>query len=352
MAMNVSVRTMVGSFRGALENWTDRRFSADLVVAPDLQINHKIESTLDPAIADWVAKQPEVRSIVKNRTTTIEFEGEQTMLLATDLRETLEHVQIKSMLSGRSADVSKDVLISEPLSGRSGLLPGGTIWIPSPTGARAFTVYAVIFDYGSEHGQILIDRPAYVSGGGDDRLTSVHVALKTDVDPDQLAAKWTANWAGEYPVIANSVRNIKVQILMIFDRTFAVTDVLSYMAGLVAFCGLAGSLMALALARQRDYSILAAIGMSARQTGAWILGQGLLIAWTAAIIASAAGTVLACILAYVIQYRSFGWSIPAYPAPRYWAENLALATVAAMIATIYPLVRLRSAPPAGGLRRE
>ena len=68
-------------------------------------------------------------------------------------------------------------------------------------------------------------------------------------------------------------------MLTVFDRTFKVTDVLTWLAGGVAFCGLAGSLLALALARQRDYSVLAAVGMSGRQTAAWVVGQGLLIAW-------------------------------------------------------------------------
>ena len=54
-----------------------------------------------------------------------------------------------------------------------------------------------------------------------------------------------------------------------------------------------------------------------------MLAQGLLIAWASAVVAPLAGTVLAYVLAYVIQYRSFGWSIPTSPQPRFWVENLA-----------------------------
>jgi putative ABC transport system permease protein len=138
----------------------------------------------------------------------------------------------------------------------------------------------------------------------------------------------------------------------VFDRTFKVTDVLSWLAGGVAFCGLAGSLLALSLARQRDYSVLAAVGMSARQTAAWVFGQGVIIAWTSAAVAAVAGTVLAYVLSYVIQYRSFGWSIPTSPQPRFWVESFALATVAAAIAAVYPVYRLRKTPPAASLRQE
>ncbi|HTW93833.1 MAG TPA: FtsX-like permease family protein [Tepidisphaeraceae bacterium] len=352
MAMNVSVRTMVGSFREALRNWTDRRFAADLVVAPDLQINHKIAAELSPAIFRWVSHQPQVVTAIPNRTITIQVGGEPTQLMATDLSDLLQHVQIKSIATGQDPDWQQDILISEPLSVRMDLRVGDTLALASPTGLLNFRVFGIVYDFGSEHGQILMNYSTYGGDWDDPNMTSLHVKLLPGVDPDALAARWTAMWAPKSPVIATSVRNIKAQILRIFDQTFAVTNVLSYLAGLVAFCGLAGSLMALALARRRDYSILAAIGMSARQTAAWILGQGLLIAWTAAIVASIAGTLLAYVLAYVIQYRSFGWSIPAYPEPRYWAQNFLLATVAALIATIYPVLKLRSVPPAGGLRGE
>jgi putative ABC transport system permease protein len=145
---------------------------------------------------------------------------------------------------------------------------------------------------------------------------------------------------------------VKTEVMAVFDRTFAVTDVLSWLAGGVAFCGLAGSLLALSLARRRDYSLLAAVGMSAKQTTTWVLTQGLLIALTSAAVAAVAGTLLAYVLSYVIQYRSFGWSIPTTPQPRFWLESLILATLAAVVATIYPVYRLRKVPPADALRQE
>jgi putative ABC transport system permease protein len=58
------------------------------------------------------------------------------------------------------------------------------------------------------------------------------------------------------------------------------------------------------------------------------------------------------VLSYVIQYRSFGWSIPTGPHPRYWIEAFVTATIAALVASIYPIIRLRHQPPAQGLRQE
>ncbi len=140
--------------------------------------------------------------------------------------------------------------------------------------------------------------------------------------------------------------------MTVFDRTFRVTVVLTWLSGGVAFCGLAGSLLSLALARRRDYSLLAAVGMSGRQLAAWVVAQGLLIAWASAVVAPVAGTVLAYVLAYVIQYRSFGWSDPDPRPAAVLGRELRLATAAAMLAAVYPVLRLRSTPPAASLRLE
>lgn len=353
MAMNVSVRTMVGSFRGALGHWMDQRFAADVFIGPELTVRHKIDATLDPAVEKWVLKQPEVRHVLEYRTRNVDWNGKPIVLIGSDVAELLKTLPIKSKLRGSETfDPSSDAMISEPLAGRSGLRAGDAFSMDTPSGKRQFKVYGVFYDFGSERGQIMIDRHTYAMDWKDDAVNALHVTLNAGIDRGQIASRWAAELRRVYPVAVNSFDGVKAEVLTVFDRTFKVTDVLTWLAGGVAFCGLAGSLLALALARSRDYSILAAVGMSARQTAAWVLGQGLLIAWTAAMVASVAGTILAYVLAYVIQYRSFGWSIPTAPQPRFWLENLLLATIAAMIAAIYPVYRLRITAPAGSLRQE
>jgi len=352
MAMNVSVRTMVGSFRGALGHWMDQRFAADVFIGPELTVRHKIDATLNPAVEQWVLKQPEVRRVIEYRTRNIDWEGKPIVLLGSDVDHLLNTLPIKSELHGSVFDDSSDAMISEPLAGKSGLRVGDRFSMDTPSGKRQFRVYGVFYDFGSERGQIMIDRRTYAADWKDDAVNALHVTLKPGFNRARIASRWSEALRASYPVAVNSFDGVKSEVMAVFDRTFKVTDVLTWLAGGVAFCGLAGSLLALAMARSRDYSILAAVGMSARQTAAWVLGQGLLIAWTAAAVASVAGTILAYVLAYVVQYRSFGWSIPTGPQPRFWIENLLLATLAAVIAAIYPVYRLRTAPPAGSLRQE
>jgi putative ABC transport system permease protein len=354
MAMNVGVRTMVSSFRGALGRWVEQRFAADVFVGPELLVNHKIDATLDPRVETWVLQQSEVQQVGEHRAQSVHFAGKSIMLTGTDAGDLLATgaLPIKHLASGRAFNPVTDAMISEPLAGRTKLGVGDTLEMGSPTGPKRFFIYAIFYDFGSERGQVMLDRHTYAAGWRDDEINSLHVQLKPGVDPEALAARWSGQLRGDYPVVVNSFAHVKGEIMKVFDRTFKVTEVLTWLAGGVAFCGLAGSLLSISLARQRDYSVLAAIGMSGRQTAIWMLGQGIIIAWTSALVAAAAGTSLAYVLAYVIQFRSFGWSIPTRPSPRFWVESLLLATVAAVVAAIYPAYRLRAAPPAGSLREE
>jgi putative ABC transport system permease protein len=353
MSMNVGVRTMTSSFRSALSAWINRRFDADVFLAPELLVNHHIDAALDPSVEKWVRQQPQFASAVATRATYPTIGGVSTALVAGDILPMLADgtLPMKSTLSG-TFDPQRDALISEPLAGRLALRAGDVVTLHPPAGPRQFRIFGIFYEFGNEHGECMIDRHIYAQQWHDPLLTTLHVRLRPGNDPAATAAAWAEHLRPKYPVAVNSFADIRTEILTVFDRTFKVTDVLSWLAGGVAFCGLAGALLALALARQRDYSVLAAIGMTGRQTAQWLLAQGFLIAWISAAIAAVAGTALAYVLAYVIQYRSFGWSIPTSPWPRYWAEDFVLATAAAIVAMIYPAWRLRRSPPAGSLREE
>ncbi len=353
MGMNIGIRTMVSSFRTSLDSWMNRRFAADVFVGPELMVNHRVDATLDPAVADWVRRQPQVRHVTDYRAVDTPVGGKATMLIGTDVAEVLRTLPMKSVgEAGRPFDPARDALVSEPLAGRTHAAAGDTLTVDSPTGPHAFHVWGVYYDFGTERGQLMLDRRTYAADWRDDRITSLHVSLVPGSDRNAVAKAWSRYLQPLYPVVCDSFDDIRVQAMTVFDRTFRVTVVLTWLSGGVAFCGLAGSLLALALARRRDYSLLAAVGMSGRQLAAWVLGQGLLIAWASAAVAPVAGTVLAYVLAYVIQYRSFGWSIPTHMQPRFWLENFALATAAAACAAVYPILRLRSTPPAASLRLE
>ena len=284
MGMNIGIRTMVASFRTSLDSWMGQRFAADVFIGPELTVNHKADATLDPAVEAWVRHQPGVRHVIEYRAIDTPIGGKPTMLTGTDVAEVLRTLPMKSTQGG-PFDPAKDVLVSEPLAGRTGWHRGDSITVDSPTGPHRFHVYGVFYDFGTERGQLMLDRHTYAADWRDDSVNAVHVALTPGQDRNAVARRWAAYLHPLYPVVVDSLDDIKGQAMTVFDRTFRVTVVLTWLSGGVAFCGLAGSLLSLGLARRRDYSLLAAVGMTGRQLAAWVLGQGLIIAWASAVVA-------------------------------------------------------------------
>ena len=351
MSMNIGIRTMVSSFRTSLDDWMGRRFAADVFIGPELLLNHKVDATLDPKVEQWVRAQPGICNINLYRSIDVPIGGKLTMLVGTHVDQVLETLPIKELaVAHKTFDRQTDALVSEPLAGRLHVKAGDTVNVQSPTGPHSFYVFCIFYDFGTERGQLMLDRSAFINDWKDSQVNSLQVRLMPHVDRREVARNWSARLCPDFPVVVDSFDGVKTQAMTVFDRTFRVTVVLTWLSGGVAFCGLVGSLLALALARQQDYSLLTALGMSGRQLSGWVLGQGVLIAAVSAIVAPVAGTILAYILAYVIQYRSFGWSIPTRPEPRFWFQNFLLAIGASLVAAIYPVLRLRAAPPAISLR--
>jgi putative ABC transport system permease protein len=64
------------------------------------------------------------------------------------------------------------------------------------------------------------------------------------------------------------------------------------------------------------------------------------------------GLILALILIYVINLRSFGWSLQLYLDPTIFITALGVALAAALLAGIYPIIRLNRLEIASALREE
>jgi putative ABC transport system permease protein len=229
---------------------------------------------------------------------------------------------------------------------------GDRLKLRTPDGSKPFTVFGVYLDFGATRGEVMMGRRIYARLWDDADVNTAMVRLGPEVDVQSVVDDWRPRLQRDFPVVVHSYAWIKAETRRIFNRTFRVTDILGLLSAVVAFCGLAGSLLALSMARRREYSVMTAVGMSPKQTTGWVLGEGFVIALAASLVASVAGSVLAMILAYVIQYRSFGWSIPVNFQPWAWVIVIGYACGSAMVAGWYPLRRLRRQAPASGLREE
>jgi putative ABC transport system permease protein len=149
-----------------------------------------------------------------------------------------------------------------------------------------------------------------------------------------------------------SNRQLRELTLEIFDRTFAITNVLRLLAILVAFVGVVSTLMALQLEKGREFAILRATGMTPAQTSGLILKQTTALGIIAGVLALPLGLLMSDILIDVINRRSFGWTMQHFLPERVLLEGVMLAVVAAVLAGLYPAWRAGRIRTALALREE
>jgi putative ABC transport system permease protein len=131
-----------------------------------------------------------------------------------------------------------------------------------------------------------------------------------------------------------------------------VTQSLRLLAVVVAFIGVWSALMALQVERTRELATLATLGLDERRQWALGLLETALMGGVAGLLALPMGGLLAFVLVHVINVRSFGWTMRLEADPWLFAQAFLTSVGAAMLASVYPLLRLRRRSLAEGLRAE
>ena len=230
--------------------------------------------------------------------------------------------------------------------------PPPDVVLETAVGRRALPVLAVFYDYSSDQGTVMIGQALYRELWQDDSVSSMGLFLQPGVDVDGVVAQMETAVSGRQDVLIQSNRALRAGSLEIFDRTFAITAALRLLAIVVAFIGVLSALMSLQLERSRELGVLRATGMTTRQLwGLTFLETGLM-GGVAGLLAVPVGYVLAWILIYVINVRSFGWTLQMQLEPAYFLQGFVVAIVAALLAAIYPSLRLSGMVVATAVREE
>jgi putative ABC transport system permease protein len=243
-------------------------------------------------------------------------------------------------------------VISESLAQRRQIAVGDHFVLPAASGPVDFEVAGIFRDFSSDRGAVVMELAAFRRHWRDESLSGVGVYLAPGAEAavvrralDRFAAA-----SGDLNLAASSeLRDVAMRI---FDRTFTITEVLRWLAGLVAFFGILSSLLALELERTREIGVLRAIGFVPAQIRALVIGQTSLLGLVAGLIAVPLGIVLAGLLVHVVNERAFGWSMDFAVTPSVVGAGVLMALLAAVAAGIAPAWRLARMQLAVALREE
>jgi len=313
IAMMASVAILVTSFRRTVDLWAAQTFRADLFIRPTgVSGGRPQRAAIDPLAIQAIAATPGVAAVDAFRAVEITFRGNPAFVACGDWDVLRRYGNLMFLDGRRAGDVLRPapglVVISEPFSLRNQVRQGDTILLPTPAGDRPFRVAGVYYDYTSDRGYAVMDRSDWLRSGGGPEATRLSVYLQPGAGAEgvrQALSERTANRA----LLITLNREVKANVMRIFDRTFAITWVLEAIAILVAVMGIANALLALVLERRRELGILRYLGASGRQLRRLVVFEAALLGLLACAAGLLLGFALSLVLIYVINRQSFGWTI-------------------------------------------
>jgi putative ABC transport system permease protein len=360
----IGLQSMINSFRTTVESWLDTSLTADVYIAPPATGINASNATIAPSVVADFEALPDVSDVTRFRRVSVDFrtadaEYRPASLLA--IRSNRERSARTFVWTLRPADGlwasmagQDEVQVSEPFANKYGITPqNNRLLLRTDQGERAFQVVAVYYDYASDAGVIVMRHETYRRYWQDAQISSlalyVNPAQVSDLGAfvDQLRRRF----AGRDLVISAN-RELRADALAIFERTFTITGALNLLATVVAFIGVLSALMALQIERTRELGMLRANGMTLRQLWRMTLLETGLMGGTAGLLAMPTGFLLALILVYIINLRSFGWTIRLDLQWETFAQAMVVAVVSALLAAIYPMLRLGRLEIARAVREE
>jgi putative ABC transport system permease protein len=305
-ALMIAMATMVTSFRGAVDEWLNQ------VLGADLYLRTTGGASFDPATRARLATTPGVARLAFSRQLplTIAADRPPVSLIARPERGGRDPLLVLIERGPPLPVRALPVWVSEPAQRLYGWDPGEAITLPI-AGRTRFVVAGIWRDYGRQAGAVLVDERDYQDLTGDTDRDEISATLRPGADAAQVARAMTARLpvALRDQVETSQPATLRRLALTLFDRSFAVTYLLEAVAILVGLAGVAATMSAQTIAREREFGMLRHLGLTRRQLTGMLGVEGAVVGLTGALAGIGLGLLLSQVLIHVINPQSFNWTM-------------------------------------------
>jgi putative ABC transport system permease protein len=318
LGMMFSIAIMVSSFRQTVVYWLDQTLSADLSVKPVMQTSAVSRAAIDGEVLTKLEQHPDVRAITWFSTQPFTFRDRQIRLASCPMEKNLRHTPLvyKESLGDDLPSLFADgnvnySLVSESLSLRFSLRPGDEFTLVTPQGPLRLKLAATYFDYASNQGTVIIDdllvRKHFPSSVATPDALSIY--LKDGARAGQVREELRELAGANQQLYFVTNDEVRTEAMRIFDSTFTITYALELIAVIVAGLGVASTIMTLTYDRMVELATLDLLGTPQHRVRRIIVFEAILLGGISQLLGMVIGTLLACVLIYVINVQSFGWTI-------------------------------------------
>jgi putative ABC transport system permease protein len=357
VAVTIGVQVMIASFRTTVTIWLEQTMRGDIYISAQGSNTTRLDAPLDPRMITLAQSYPKIHSSVGVRVVTVESESGPLELVAASAEQPMD-ARLFLQAQGNPQQTwemvrTGAILLSEPLANRLGIsMPGGSLALLTPQGWYSFPIAGIYADYASTQGRIRMSLDVYQGLWNDDQLNGLVLFLSPQSDIDAISADLRTQLTDFPAAEVNPSGVLRQEALVVFDRTFAITTAMQLITTVVAFIGVLSSLLALQLEKAREIGILRALGLTLAEMRRLTFGETGLLGASAGLFALPVGYILAWILIFVINQRSFGWTLQMQVDSVPFIQAFLLSVSAALLAAVYPAWRLSHMPVAEALRGE
>jgi len=358
VALAVAVAIMVHSFRTTVVDWSEQALRSDLWLRPLAADTGFGVGRLDPEIVDITRRLFGADAVDPFHTREAWVDGTPVTLGAGAMTVVARRAGLPFRGERDGSTVflrtvrEHGAVVNEPFANRFGVGLGDEVRLEAGGREIVRRVTGVFYDYSRQHGMVVIDLDDYLSQFPDDGPQEIGLFLPAGSDPADARDRLLAALGGRFLVEAFLNRELRREVVAVFDRTFAITVALQAVAAVVAVIAVLTVLFALVNERRRDLAVLRAVGASRGQVAALVVTEAGLLGLAGVVLGLVAGALVGVVLVKVVNLQSFGWTLRfLVPTATLGATAVAL-VLACLAAGLAPAALAARVMPQEELREE
>jgi putative ABC transport system permease protein len=341
IALFIGVSIMVSSFRNTVRMWVEQNIVGDLFTRPDASEINEYQVWMAPEVVHYIETHPLVQEGYFYRRLRLKDQGGPFVLEAGSIEVLRRHGRF--LLMGGDEDwimkmlaQGEGIIVSEVYATRRGLKQGDRVSLTFNGIQHAWQVLALYRDYRTGGGVVFIDLERFQQVYKDQRIGGANLFVMPGTDPRAVRSDLLKRFGVQYALSIAIGKELRENVLKVFDETFSITYVLMFIALVVAALGVATTLSLLIRERRRQLGMIMAVGGSPSQVRLMVMLEALLMGGVGHIVGMGCGLVLSYLLIYVVNKQSFGWTFLYEMPPWTGLLSFVLISLTAMVAAIPP----------------
>jgi putative ABC transport system permease protein len=320
VGLSMSVGAYARSFEQSIVQWSDDAFPADATITAGSPLIDRHHVSFSPAVLE---KLQGIRGVTGLSPTRISYQdvlGGRAQVAALDtatyFAEAKKRGRGRRVLAGPTQFepnvlVARErVIISENLANAHGLSVGEQLPLDTPSGQRTFEVFAVVVDYSSDQGWLMMDRKWYREFWSDDQVDGVDLFFAPDADGEKVIEAVRGRLGDTDSLFVTSHDALREQLSAVADNIFAIARAPELITLLVAIMGVIGTMLAAVIDRIREIGMLRGIGATRSQVVHSLVTEAAFLGFAAAVCGIVGGIPQAYVFLKVIGTATSGWNLP------------------------------------------